>query len=192
MVGELPQVRKSRLNFRQPQQRAPQIPRRRDHVEHLEQLCRLQAGSLRRPLDQIPHISCAADGDIRELGQKIDGLGGDIEQVCDRRCVAAGTQFARLLGRDAETTLLRRGDPGSPDIRAWPEHAHARMEIPGRDDCDWVQCSAGIETLGVKHSVDTNMRSPLSSAVDHARPLGASRCGAIDPRAAAAASRSRP
>ena len=66
----------------------------------------MQTGSLRRPLDQIPHVSCAADGDIRELGEKINGLGGDIEQVCDCRSVAAGTQFTRLLGRDTKTTLL--------------------------------------------------------------------------------------
>jgi hypothetical protein len=66
----------------------------------------LQAGSLRRPLDQVSHVSRAADCDIRELSQKIDGLGGDIEQVRDRRCVTTGTQFARLLGRDAESTLV--------------------------------------------------------------------------------------
>ncbi len=106
MVGELAQVGKSCLDLRQPQKRAAQIPRRRDHVEHLEQLCRLQPGSLCRPLDQIPHIARAADGDVGELGQKIDGLGGDFEQVRDRRYVAARTQLARLLGGDAETTLL--------------------------------------------------------------------------------------
>ena len=106
MVGELAQAGKSCLNLRQPQKRAAQIPRRRDHVEHLEQLCRLQPGTLGRPLDQIPHIARATDGDVRELGQKIDGLGGNFEQVLDCRYVAARTQLARLLGRDAKTTLL--------------------------------------------------------------------------------------
>ena len=125
------------------------------------------AGCRRAPLaarwTELPHIPGAADRDIGKLGQQIDRLGGDVEQISDRRCVAARTQLARPLGGDAETTLAGQGvqDRGIFELGENVLMHDARSP----DATTAIRLSVAPESrpLAVKQSVDTNMCSPLSS-----------------------------
>jgi hypothetical protein len=106
MHGEAVQGWEALIYIWQAHERTSKVPGCSHHIVHEQEILRRQPASLLRSLHLEPDVSGAADCDIWEIGNKVDGFGGDGNQVANRRQVSARAQLSGSFGGNAKPAAL--------------------------------------------------------------------------------------